>query len=374
MDTITNIRRGLGLRLFTLMLTLMAGVATADSSLVDALNASDINASDLTLAGYLDAGYTYSFNKGETVSNRLFDSNADTFDLHQAALIAAYLPAEGFGAKTVVVGGTDAKILNAFYGSDSNSDFALFIADVQYVHGPLTVMAGRYPALSGAELALAPLNTNISRSLVLTFAQPVPLTGARALYKAADSLTLALGVANSASFGPAAALDDNSQKTIEAGFAYSPTSAIKLSVYDYDGRESAANGGKLNYIDLVASFKLTNSLSLIFNGDDRHADSGTTKGGAAYLDYQWTPAFSTSLRFELLQIDTVPTADDEHLREVTLSATYAATKHFRVMGEVRADHSSPDGIDDGVTVFNIPRLVDHGGTVELSAIYSFGGI
>lgn len=373
MNTIKEISRGLALRSFLLMLTLVTGVATADSSLVDALNASDINASDLTLAGYIDAGYNYSFNKGETVSNRLFDSNADTFDLHQAALIAAYTPAEGFGAKTVVVAGSDAKILNAFYGTDG-SDVALFIADVQYAHGPLTVMAGRYPALAGAELALAPLNTNISRSLVLSFAQPVPLTGARALYKAADSLTLAFGVSNSASFGPAAALDDNSQKTIEVGGAYSPTSSIKISVYDYDGRESAANGGKLNYVDLVASFKLTESLSLIFNGDYRHADSGITKGGDAYLNYQWTPALSTSLRFELLQIGTVPPAGDEHLREVTLSATYAYTKHFRLMGEVRVDHSSPDVIADGVNALNVTRYVDHGGTVALSAIYAFGGI
>jgi hypothetical protein len=46
---------------------------------------------------------------------RIFDSGANTFELNQAGLIVAHTPTEGFGGKMVLIGGTDAKVLNSFY-------------------------------------------------------------------------------------------------------------------------------------------------------------------------------------------------------------------------------------------------------------------
>lgn len=345
-------------------------VATAQAApdLTDILKASDIFA-----AGYVVSGYTENLNHGNIVSYHLFDADGDTFKLNQAALILAHLPEQGFGAKAVLVGGTDAKLLNAFYGSDS-SDLALFIAELQYASGPLTVIAGRYPALSGAEVALAPLNTNISRSLVLTLAQPVPLTGVRALLKAGDALTLALGVANSNSFGTAAAVDDNPQKTLEVGFAFTPIPAFKLSVYDYVSREAAANGGKVNYVDLVCSYKATERLSLSLNGDYKTVDGGNTKGGAAYLSYQFSPGFATALRVEHVWQAAPGVSNTLRLDEVTLTGTYTLSSTFRLLAEVRHDHASRDVFSDGSSANDALVFKRTGGTVALSAVYSFGGI
>jgi hypothetical protein len=368
-----------GYLLFCGSLLTAPGICSADSSPILGPTLSQVlDNSGIFAAGYVSAGYTGSFNKGQTLSDRVFDSNANTFELNQAALILAHMPAQGFGGKAVMVAGSDAKVLNAFYGSGS-SDLALFIACVQYAIGPLTVIAGRFPALSGAELALEPLNTNISRSLVLALAQPVPLTGIRANYALTDDFTATISVTNSDSFGSAAALDDNKNKAIEAGGAYTPSKAFKLALYNYYSKETDANGGKNDIVDLVTSWQATDQLQLVLNTDYKRIFNTTSAGPASftlgvdgYVNYQFDPKWSTSLRMEALQIKNQLTASSTELQEVTLTGRYSATRNLRLLAEVRFDHASADHFADGTLADGSAVLSKHDSEVGATVIYTFG--
>ena len=355
------------------------GICSADPTPTPAPTLSQVlDNSGIFAAGYVSAGYTGSFNKGQTLSDRVFDSNANTFELNQAALILAHTPAQGFGGKAVIVAGSDAKVLNAFYGSGS-SDVALFIAYAQYAAGPLTVIAGRFPALSGAELALEPLNTNISRSLVLALAQPVPLTGIRANYAVTDDFTATLSITNSDSFGSAAALDDNKNKAIEAGGAWTLSKAFKLALYNYYSKESNADGGKNDIVDLVTSWQATEKLQLVLNADYKRIFNTTSAGPASftlgadgYLNYQFDPRWSTSLRMEALQVKNEAAGSSTQLQEATLTGRYSATKNLRLLAEVRFDHASAPNFADGTHADGSAVLGKHDSELGATVIYTFG--
>jgi hypothetical protein len=363
-----------GLLLCGLLLAPLAHADSAAPTLSSVLASSGIFA-----AGYISTGYTGSLNHGQTLSDRVFDSNANTFELNQAALILAHTPEQGFGGKVVMVGGSDAKVLNAFYG-DGSSDLALFIAYAQYAYGPLTAIAGRFPALSGAELALEPLNTNISRSLMLALAQPVPLTGVRVNYQLSDSFTATVSLTNSDSFGSAAELDDNKQKAVEAGGAWTPSKAFKLALYNYYSKESDANGGKNDTVDLVASWQATQALQLVLNGDYKRAFDSTaagpaslTYGAAGYLNYQFAPKWSSSLRLEALRLKNEDAGTATQVQEATLTGRYSATRDLRLLAEFRYDYASADHYADGTDPdTGAPILSKHATELGLTAIYTFG--
>jgi hypothetical protein len=353
--------------------------------------------SGIFAAGYLSAGYTAGFNKGNSFSGRVFETvgSANTFELNQAALLLVHAPDQGFGFKLLTIAGTDAKLLNIFYGTDPN-DFALFIAQISYAYGPLTISGGRFPALSGYELAPIALNDNISRSLVLALAQPVPLTGVRATYKVTDTLTGVVTVSNSDVIDgttAAAATDDNKQKSIEFGGSWAPVKAFKLAIYDYIGTESQANGGKNNILDLVATFAATDALSFALNGDyfrtyddtvpgGLHLFAGppTTRAGAAgYVIYKFAPQWTGTLRAEYLHTKQDPSEvngtpeSSNNLSELTATMRYTATKNFRILGELRGDRATrpffANGVDGGVQQF-----AKYDSEVRVNAIYSFGGL
>lgn len=334
--------------------------------------------SGIFAAGYLAAGYTGSFNKGQALSDRVFDGDANTFKLNQAALILAHTPAEGFGGKMVLVGGSDAKVLNAFYGS-GGSDLALFIAYAQYASGPLTVIAGRFPALSGAELALEPLNTNISRSLLLALAQPVPLTGIRANYALGEDFTATVSITNSDAFGSAAALDDNKNKAVEAGGAWTPGKAFKLAVYNYYSKESDANGGLNDMVDLVGSWQASRQLQLVLNADYKRivhtttaGPAGSVLGAAGYVNWQFDPQWSASLRLEALQLKDDAAATSTRLQEATLTGRWSVTGNLRLLAEFRYDHASSPDFADGTDAGGAAVLGKHDTEAGASVIYTFG--
>jgi len=50
---------------------------------------------------------------------------------------------------------------------------------VQYAHGPLTIIGGKFVTLAGAEVINSTLDTNYSRSILFGYAIPFSHTGAR---------------------------------------------------------------------------------------------------------------------------------------------------------------------------------------------------
>src|SRR5438445_9433424 len=151
-----------------------------------------LDSAGLTVSGYIAASY-YASN-GYPSNVHQFDTQHNTFQLDQAGLQVAYQPKEGFGALADVIAGEDAKILHQAESANPNdtSNFDIRQAYLQYATGPLTVIAGKFVTLAGAEVINPTLNTNFSRSL-LFFEQPLSHTGVRAAYSATAAINFTAG-------------------------------------------------------------------------------------------------------------------------------------------------------------------------------------
>ncbi len=138
-----------------------------------------LEASGISVSGYMDVGYTYANKNIEApaFSTRVFDSQNNSFAMHQLGLTIAKQPKEGFGGLVNFTIGKDAQVIHSFPDSAA-STFDLTQGYAQYAGGPLTVIAGKYATLHGTEVIASPGNANISRS-ILFGAVPFTHTGVR---------------------------------------------------------------------------------------------------------------------------------------------------------------------------------------------------
>src|SRR5258708_2691962 len=243
----------------------MAAEAAADvkapgPSLGDALAASGV-----TINGYVDAAYSYLSGDGlftSGASDRVFDTEPNSFNVHQAALTVAYQPKDGFGAYVNLTAGRDARVIKSF--DTTTNDFDVTQAFVQYAHGALTIIGGKYVTLAGAEVINPTGDVNYSRSILFGYAIPFAHTGVRATYAATDTLTLILGANNDwDQFN-----DQNSQKTVEVGVGFVPSKALSLTAQGYSGIEQVYGvvggvSGKRDLVDFVGTFNATDKLTII---------------------------------------------------------------------------------------------------------------
>src|SRR5437879_8007143 len=106
-----------------------------------------LDASGINVSGYLDAGYSYANRnvEGGGFSDRVFDSQNNSFALHQFGLQVAKQPTRGFGGVVNITAGTDAQVIHAFpeTTTGAGSTFDLTQAYGQYAMGSLTLMAGK---------------------------------------------------------------------------------------------------------------------------------------------------------------------------------------------------------------------------------------
>src|SRR4029077_19396625 len=117
-------------------------------SLADVLTASGVD-----LHGYVDTAYSYLSGTGtftSGVADRVFDTEPNSFTLHQAALTIGYQPKEGFGGLVNLTAGRDARVIASL--GEATSNFDVTQALVQYAHGPLTIIGGKFVTLAGAEV------------------------------------------------------------------------------------------------------------------------------------------------------------------------------------------------------------------------------
>ena len=152
----------------------------------------------LTVSG--DAAASYYHSNGYPGSTwRGFDQDHDSFQLDEAGLQIGYQPKQGVGGFVDIIAGTDAQILNQNEslkkdGSHDSGYVDVRQAYLQYATGPLTIIAGKYVTLAGAEVINPSQNTNFSRSLLFWELEPLDHTGIRATYAVTDTLNVTLGV------------------------------------------------------------------------------------------------------------------------------------------------------------------------------------
>src|SRR5712664_3871076 len=146
----------------TLLATASAAALAADPPAAKSKFDELLDSAGLTVSGYVAASY-YASN-GYPFNIHQFDIEHNSFQLDQAGFQVAYQPKEGFGALLDLMAGEDARVLHAAEDGHDNS-FDVRQAFLQYATGPLTIYAGKFVTLAGAEVINPTINTNFSRSL-----------------------------------------------------------------------------------------------------------------------------------------------------------------------------------------------------------------
>ena len=335
-------------------------------------------ASNVMVMGYLDVGYTNMDSTGlftNGSASRVFDApgaasghNFGAFNLNQAALTVAMQPKEGFGGLVNITAGQDASTIASWgEGAGSQHNFDLTQAFGSYATGPLTVIAGKFVTLAGAEVIASPSDTNYSRSILFGYAIPFTHTGLRATYALSDTVSLIAGINNG--WDQVSSL--NGDQTVELGFTATPVKMLALSGVYYGGNEltttpyptspypaatppaitvAGANGMR-NLYDFVATLTATSQLSFVLNYDYGNQANATLQNGtigtatwdglAGYVNYQFSDQWRLSARAEYFNDQNgFRTGIAQKWKEGTLTLAYMPTAHVELRGELRQDQSN----------------------------------
>ncbi|HEV2444031.1 MAG TPA: outer membrane beta-barrel protein [Steroidobacteraceae bacterium] len=330
--------------------------------------------SGITESGYVAASY---YDSSGYNTYHQFDTSHDTFQLDQAGLQLAYQPKSGFGAVVDVIAGEDAKIVDAAEsaGASANS-FDILQGFAQYVTGPLTLQAGKFTTLAGAEVIAPTGNTNFSRSL-LFFAEPMTHTGLRATYAVTDTLSVIAGVNNGWNYTKI----NYGSKTGELGVAFNPNKFFSLTAQLYAGKDPIY-GAERTLVDTVATFNATSALSFVVSYDWGKQETSTATpdtltggnwdGVAGYVNYQLNSLWRVSLRGEYLDDKdgtTLVTGARQNLKEATLTFGYDPVASFELRLEGRYDTSSEPTFLKSVNP--APQYGSNQSEVAVQGVYKF---
>lgn len=325
--------------------------------------------SGITESGYVAASY---YDSSGYNTDHQFDTSHDTFQLDQASLQLAYQPKSGFGAVVDVIAGEDAKIVNAAESASASSSNAFDILQgyAQYVSGSLTLQAGKFTTLAGAEVIAPTGNTNFSRSL-LFFAEPMTHTGVRATYAITDTVSLIAGINNGWNYTKV----DYGSKTGELGISLTPDKYFSLAAQGYFGKDPV-DLAKRALFDAVATLNATSALSFIVSYDWGKQDaSSVTAGGdwdgfAAYVNYQLSGQWRVSLRGEYFDDkDGFMTGATQKLKEGTVTFGYDPVTSFELRLEGRYDSSNQPGFIKKLSPVSV--LTDNQTEIAVQGVYKF---
>jgi len=339
-----------------------------------------LDASGLNVSGYIDAGYSYANKNVGTggFTDRVFDSQNNSFALHQFGLQVAKQPSRGFGGVVNITAGTDAQVIHAFPETTAAgaSLFDITQAYGQYASGSLTLMAGKFVTLAGNEAIWSPSNNNFSRS-ILFGAIPFTHTGVRAGYAMSNTVTLYGGVNN----GWDQLTDANKGKTLELGASITPIRPLTINVTGYFGQERATPPGapptsgvaqdQRQLLNVVANYTINNRMSaggeLLYVSQDR-AVGGAAKynGLAGYFTYSLNREWRVAARAEMFddkngfhfQPAAPFTASDTKYKEVTGTLAYLPNSSVELRTELRVDQANNAVFrnSDGTTAKSLQTL------------------
>jgi len=348
-----------------------------------------LEASGISVSGYIDAGYTHADRNLETAfSTRVFDSQNNSFALHQFGLTVAKQPKEGFGGLVNLTIGKDAQVLHSFPEVNaatpplnSTSMFDVTQAYAQYAGGPLTVIAGKFVTLHGTEVIASPGNANISRS-ILFGSVPFTHTGLRATFALGDTVSLIAGLNN----GWDQLTDSNKGKTAELGATLAPIKPLFIAVSAYSGKETVpvpatpgnAEGNRTS-VNVVVTYAIIDPLSVGVEGlqvtqKEFPSTAGTISakysGFAGYVSYTIIPKLKATVRIETftdkdgLRFGMPATATK--FKEGTLTAAYLPSDAFELRAEVRRDQADNTAFVDSQGAASKTLM-----TMALQGLYKF---
>jgi hypothetical protein len=315
-----------------------------------------LKASGIDVTGYIDFTYT-NFNT-DTPLYQAYTTEKNAFNLNAADLAISSLPASGFGGMVEMMAGED-PAFNASKGW-STTNFDVLQAYAQYAGGGMTVMAGKFTTLAGAEVAQASLNANISRSLLYTLAIPVTHTGLRASYAPGDTMKFTVGYNNgwdvlkeSAATNCTTGGSCADGKTVELGVALTPVKQFALSAMYHVGEEYSSTSntiGTRKLLDLVATFNVTDALTFVLNYDNAEQEKATATNGTAkwdglagYANFAFADKWRASFRTEQFKdkdcFRTGCAFSSQTVKGNTITVAFAPAKSTELRAELRADKS-----------------------------------
>jgi hypothetical protein len=353
-----------------------AGAADKVPALADVLKASGIDVS-----GYIDVSYQSKSTDPNTATFHNYDTEQRSFNLHALDVSISSLPAKGFGGLLELQFGKDVSA-NSPVGQTAGTNVDPLQVFMQYSSGALSVMAGKFTTLAGAEVAQAVNNTNFSRSFLFTFAEPVTHTGVRANFTVSDELKFMAGLNNGWNI-----LNENATtpapgncigtscavgKTIELGVAATPIKPLSVSATLYSGNEVGAQIGTRSLLDLVVTYNLTDAVSFVLNYDDGSQDKAVAagkakwKGTAGYVNYKINDDWRLSARLESFDDKQgFRTGTTQKLKETTLTVGYGIAKNAELRFEIRSDKS------DKVVFSEDGNLKKDQSSLGVEAVYKF---
>ena len=345
--------------------------------------------------GMAYGSYQYNFNEPDSRANsiRSLDPrhNSFTFDLFQLEINAEGPEGLSFGSK-LDVGKTASLIASDWNGdgaldnSEETNDFE--VQEAYLVYGPewmrgLSVKAGKFVTLLGAEVIEAPNNPNFTRSFLFGFAIPFTHTGVLFDYPLTDIVNLTAGVVN----GWDNVVDNNDGKTFLGSLALAPNEALFLSVNGVFGPEQTDTGSDpRGVVDVVGSFS-ADPFSLLLNFDYGSEGSAAADGG----DATWT-GFAGIVGFDLQgsglpaglflrgeifdDSDGARTGTEQTLWEITGTGKVYLTENLTLWLEYRHDQSDEDAFEESGSMLlvdgsSVPNVTDTQDTALVGLSYLF---
>lgn len=316
---------------------------------------------------FASASYTYNANHPASDKNdfRVFDFDDDAPKLDVLALTiqkAAAKPSE-FGFRVDLGAGQSIPEITAARGLFRNvetgeaSHFDVEQAYVSYiakVGRGLRFDLGKFFAPVGYESVerYDAYNDNFTHSFLFGYSAPFTTTGLRISYPFSDKVSGSVMVVQ----GWDNVKDNNTGRTIGAQVVVTPVPALALTLNYIGGPEQDRNNTNWrNVLDLCATWKAADSLSLGLNVDDGHergvlgsGASGRWDGAALYAVYGVTDRFGLALRAERLNdYDGARTGTPQRLEEVTLTPSYKIGGHLLVRADLRQDWSNKRAFQKG---------------------------
>jgi hypothetical protein len=330
-------------------------------------------ATGITIGGFVEGGYTYSFNPppGKYITGNIFNIKQNRVVLDQAdiAVTRTVDPTAGkfdIGAKIEFIYGWDAGAIhsNGLFSylsrtqPENQFDLVQAYADVVTPIKNLDIRFGKFVTLLGQETINPTGNALYSHTYLFGDAIPFTQTGVLLTYNLTDAITVEGGITR----GWGQSLRDNNGAIDFLGeVSWQVDKATKLILNVSEGPQAAKdNSDYWTVIDFIASRTMSDQLSIAFNadyGDAPHA-LGTTSaqwyGGALYGTLTLDSHLAVTMRGEAYDDqDGFTTGLAQRVYEATLGVTItpfpdnAIGKNLEFRPEVRYDYSDRDFFNGG---------------------------
>jgi len=345
----------------------------------------------IDISGHIAVSYTWNFNKPDDDINvgRVFDDQHDEFYLNQIDVTVArtltnddnavtgYGDRFNVGFKMEWLYGQDARLIHSnglfdHYNDDSarNEEFDLTQAYVEMgipVGNGLLVTVGKFVTPIGYELINPTLNPLYSHSYLFGFAIPFTHTGVTAKYSFNENFYVMGGVVR----GWEQSLEDNNDDPsylASAGYTWTPGSGAPINFIAtvITGPEMPdENGNWRTLVDLIASTKVSDQLTLGINADWAYEEDAQLNnegvatgqqaqwyGVAAYARYDFSDMFAFNARGEWFNDKDNVRGLGTNVYEATLGVTikpfhnHEIGSNLMIRPEIRYDYAE-EGIFDG---------------------------